>query len=32
MENFVSILVPLLLVFGIYGPGYNPAEFVYMQF
>ena len=22
----------ILLVFGIYGPGYNPAEFVYMQF
>lgn len=27
---FVGILV--LLVFGIYGPGYDPAEFVYMQF
>lgn len=26
----VGILV--LLVFGIYGPGFNPAEFVYMQF
>ena len=25
-----AILV--LLVFGIYGPGFNPAEFVYMQF
>jgi hypothetical protein len=22
----------VLLVFGIYGPGFNPAEFVYMQF
>lgn len=22
----------ILLIFGIYGPGYDPAEFVYMQF
>ena len=22
----------VLLIFGIYGPGFNPAEFVYMQF
>lgn len=22
----------LVLVFGIYGPGYDPAAFVYMQF
>ena len=27
---FVGIMV--LLIFGIYGPGYNPAEFVYMNF
>lgn len=24
--------VMLLLIFGIYGPGYDPADFVYMQF
>ena len=24
--------VMLVLVFGIYGPGYDPAAFVYMQF
>lgn len=27
---FVGILY--LLIFGVYGPGYDPAEFVYMQF
>jgi len=25
-------LILLIIVFGIYGPGYDPAEFVYMQF
>ena len=32
--RYVLILagILILLVFGIYGPGYNPAEFVYMQF
>ena len=27
---FVGILA--IVIFGIYGPGYNPADFVYMQF
>ena len=32
--RYVLLLVGILyiLVFGIYGPGYDPAEFVYMQF
>lgn len=32
--RYLLILVGIivLLVFGIYGPGFNPAEFVYMQF
>lgn len=24
--------ISALLIFGIYGPGYDPTEFVYMQF
>ena len=32
--RYLLILVGIivLLIFGIYGPGFNPAEFVYMQF
>lgn len=32
--RYILLLVGIivLLVFGIYGPGYNPADFVYMQF
>ena len=32
--RFVVILsgVMMVLLFGIYGPGYDAAEFVYMQF
>ena len=32
--RYMLLLVGILyiLVFGIYGPGYDPAEFVYMQF
>lgn len=32
--RYVLLLVGILyiMVFGIYGPGYDPAEFVYMQF
>ena len=32
--RYLMLLVGILaiLVFGIYGPGYDPAEFVYMQF
>ncbi len=28
----ILVAIMVLLVFGIYGPGFNPAEFVYMQF
>lgn len=28
----ILVAIIVLLVFGIYGPGFNPAEFVYMQF
>lgn len=32
--RFIAILIGILalVVFGIYGPGYNAADFVYMQF
>ena len=30
MALFIGIMV--ILLFGIYGPGYDPADFVYMQF
>lgn len=29
---YVVIIVIVIISFGIYGPGYNPADFVYMQF
>ena len=30
--GLITLCIVAILVFGIYGPGYNPAEFVYMQF
>lgn len=30
--GLVFMCVLAIAIFGIYGPGYNPAEFVYMQF
>lgn len=30
--SLTLVCLVTVLVFGIYGPGYNPAEFVYMQF
>lgn len=30
--GLISVCVIVILIFGIYGPGYNPADFVYMQF
>lgn len=30
--SLTLICLVTILIFGIYGPGYNPAEFVYMQF
>jgi hypothetical protein len=34
LVRYVLLLVGImsLLIFGIYGPGYDPADFVYMQF
>ena len=29
---WIALTVVMILVWGIYGPGYDPAEFVYMQF
>ena len=30
--SLTVVCIITILIFGIYGPGYNPAEFVYMQF
>lgn len=30
--SLTVVCIVTILIFGIYGPGYNPAEFVYMQF
>lgn len=30
--SLTLVCLVTVLIFGIYGPGYNPAEFVYMQF
>lgn len=30
--GLIFLCIVTILVFGIYGPGYSPAEFVYMQF
>lgn len=30
--GLIIMCICFILVFGIYGPGYDPAEFVYMQF
>ena len=30
--SLIFVCLVTILIFGIYGPGYNPAEFVYAQF
>ncbi|MGN1467865.1 MAG: MBOAT family O-acyltransferase [Ruminococcus sp.] len=30
--SLVFLCIVTILIFGVYGPGYDPAEFVYMQF
>ena len=32
LQTVAKVLVPPIIIFGIYGPGYDAAAFIYFQF